>query len=69
MRLALLTASARFALPISRLFIFEGFGSFKIHSGTVDPDCKRTLAILIRHSEWFSAHHAGAGPYVHHLRL
>lgn len=44
--LALFTASARFTLPIWRRFIFEGFGSFKIHSGTDEPDCSKTFAIL-----------------------
>lgn len=46
-RLALLTASARLILPISRRFIFDGLGSFKIHSGTADPDCSSTFAILL----------------------
>lgn len=44
--LALFTASARFTLPIWRRFILDGFGSFIIHSGTVDPDWSKTFAIL-----------------------
>lgn len=43
---ASLTVSARFTLPISRLFILDGFGSLSIHSGTDEPDCRMTFAIL-----------------------
>lgn len=42
--------SARFTLPISFRFIFEGLGSFEIQYGTVDPDCNRTFAMLRRKS-------------------
>ena len=45
-RLALLTVSARLTFPICRRFNFEGLGSLRIHSGTVDPDCRITFAIL-----------------------
>ena len=45
-RCALLTASARLTLPIWRRFIFDGLGSLSTHSGTVEPDCKITFAIL-----------------------
>jgi hypothetical protein len=33
-------------LPINRRFILDGFGSLATQSGTVDPDCIMTLAIL-----------------------
>lgn len=45
-RRALFTASARLTLPISRRFILEGFGNLVIQSGTVEPDCRMTFAIL-----------------------
>jgi hypothetical protein len=41
-----LTASARFTFPIALRFNFDGFGSFEIHSGTGEPDCRRTFAML-----------------------
>ena len=44
--LALLTVPMRLTLPISLRFIFEGFGSLSIHSGTDEPDCRMTFAIL-----------------------
>lgn len=47
-RPALLTKSARLTLPISWRFIFEGLGSINIHSGTVEPDCRITFAMLRR---------------------
>lgn len=43
---ALLTISGLFTLPICLRFIFDGLGSLSIQSGTVDPDCRMTLAIL-----------------------
>lgn len=46
MDLALLTASGRLTRPICLRFIFDGFGSFTTHSGTGDPDCSSTFAIL-----------------------
>lgn len=47
-RRALLTASARLTLPIWRRFILDGLGSFTIQSGTVEPDCRMTFAMLQR---------------------
>ena len=41
-----LTASARFTFPISLRFNFDGLGSFSIHSGTGEPDWRRTFAML-----------------------
>lgn len=43
---ALFTTSGRLTLPISRLFILDGLGSFNIHSGTGEPDCSSTFAML-----------------------
>ena len=43
---ARLTASPRLAFPISRRFSLDGFGRLVIHSGTADPDCSSTFAIL-----------------------
>ena len=58
---ALLTTSGRLTLPIARRLSFEGLGSLSIHSGTVEPDCRITLAMLY-HNEWhrqhFSSHSA-----------
>src|ERR1700761_9290283 len=45
-RRAGLTPSARFTLPICRRLSLDGFGSLSIHSGTGEPDWRRTLAIL-----------------------
>ena len=42
------TASARFTFPICLRFNFDGLGSFSIHSGTGEPDWRRTLAILVQ---------------------
>lgn len=44
--LALLTVSGRLTRPICLRFIFDGFGSLITHSGTGDPDCSSTFAIL-----------------------
>lgn len=44
--LAEFTTSARLTFPMDFLFIFEGFGNLSIHSGTVEPDCSSTLAML-----------------------
>lgn len=43
---ASLTVSARLTLPICLRFIFDGLGSFNIQSGTDDPDCNNTFAML-----------------------
>jgi hypothetical protein len=43
-----LTASARFTFPICLRFNFDGLGSFSIHSGTGEPDWRRTFAMLLR---------------------
>jgi hypothetical protein len=51
MDLALLTASGRLTRPICFRFIFDGFGSFATHSGTGDPDCSSTFAMLTGSSE------------------
>lgn len=42
-----LTTSARFTFPISLRFSFDGLGSFSIHSGTGEPDWRRTFAMLL----------------------
>ena len=52
---ALLTVSARLTLPIARRFILEGLGNLVIQSGTVEPDCKMTLATLERELAWIIA--------------
>jgi len=44
--LALLTTSGRLTRPICLRFIFDGLGSFTTHSGTGDPDCSSTFAML-----------------------
>jgi hypothetical protein len=44
-----LTDSARFTFPIVLRFNFDGLGSLKIHSGTGEPDCRRTFAMLFYH--------------------
>ena len=41
------TDSPRATLPICLRFILDGLGNFRIHSGTVDPDCNKTFAILL----------------------
>lgn len=46
MRAAGLTSSPRLTLPIIRRFILDGLGSFVIHSGTGEPDCNSTFAML-----------------------
>ena len=51
---SLVTASPLCTLPIARRFILEGLGNFSTHSGTVDPDCSITFAIL---SPWESSKH------------
>lgn len=43
---AVLTISKRLTLPICLRFIFDVLGSFVIHSGTDEPDCRSTFAIL-----------------------
>lgn len=47
---AVLTISERLTLPICLRFIFDGLGSLSIQSGTEDPDCNKTLAMLIAES-------------------
>lgn len=47
-RRATCTVSGRLTLPISFRFILDGLGNLSIHSGTVEPDCRMTLAILDR---------------------
>ena len=46
MDLAWLTASDRLTRPICLRFIFDGLGSLATHSGTGDPDCSSTFAML-----------------------
>ncbi len=45
---AVLTVSARATFPICLRLSLEGLGSFVIHSGTGEPDCNKTFAMLIR---------------------
>jgi hypothetical protein len=45
---AALTVSERLTLPICLRFILDGLGSLSIHSGTEEPDCERTLAMLVQ---------------------
>ena len=54
MDLALLTASGLLTRPICLRFIFDGLGSFVTHSGTGDPDCSSTFAILGVIREWIA---------------
>jgi hypothetical protein len=59
------TASPRLAFPISRRLSLDGFGRLVIHSGTADPDCSSTFAILSKPPE--SAHqHVRTGASVTH---
>ena len=44
-----LTASARLTFPICLRFNFDGLGSFNIHSGTGEPDWRRTFAMLVQY--------------------
>jgi hypothetical protein len=43
---AVLIISGLLILPIRFRLIFEGFGNLRIQSGTDEPDCTRTFAML-----------------------
>lgn len=45
-RLAAFTVAVRRIFPICLRFILDGFGNFRIQSGTGEPDWRRTFAML-----------------------